>query len=106
MKIVKRPIDDILTKQLIEEINNEINKHIINKMFEIRHTLGDNKNYDKFKIITTDNNILPYNIKEFIQQQIDKEVEQGYIEFKIKNFNGTIITYHINLDDIHSITYI
>lgn len=106
MEITDRHIVDITIEQLTEEINNEINKHILNRMFEIRHTLGDNKNYDKFRIVTTGNDILPYNIKECIQQQIDKEVEQGYIETKIKDFYGTTLTHHINLDDIHSITYI
>jgi hypothetical protein len=106
MEIAKRSINDIINEQLVEEINNEINKHILNKMFEICHTLGDNKNYDKFKIIASGNNIIPYNVKEFIQRQIDKEVEQGYIECKIKNINKNIITYHIDLDDLYSITYI
>lgn len=78
----------------------EIEKEIL------KSSLGKYKNYDKYKIISTGDNIIPDNVQMFINNQISKEIEQGYIECKYKNQDGKIIYYQIPLDKLHSITYI
>lgn len=107
MEIVQRKPEDMTSEELIKQITDEINKHILD------HLLGRNtedskyqKYIDKFDIVTPGRNTIPYNVRLFIEKLIDKDIELGYIEHHFRTNEGKIIHYKIDLDDLHSITYI
>ena len=66
-----------------------------------------NKYCQKFKTIYIGyKEDIPCTIQYFINRQIDKEIEQGYIEHQYKKSNGQITKLNIGLNDLISITYI
>ena len=107
MEIVQRKPEDMTSEELIKQITDEINKHILD------HLLGRNtedskyqKYIDKFDIVTPCRNTIPYNVRAFIERHINKEIEEGCLLHSYKDDNGNIINSKIPLDDIHKATYI
>ena len=48
---------------------------------------------------------MPYNVRSFIERNIDKEIKEGYLSRSYKDANGNIVNSKISLDDIHKATY-
>ena len=106
MEITERNPQDIISEELIRQITEEINKHIIDSLFS-RYINSENyKKYrDKFDIIVMDEKIMPYNVRSLIERRINKEIEEGYLLSSYKDAKGNIVNSKISLDDIHKVTY-
>ena len=106
MEITERDTQDIISEELIRQITEEINKHIIDSFFG-RYVNSENyKKYrDKFDIIVMGEKTMPYNVRSFIERNIDKEIKEGYLSRSYKDANGNIVNSKISLDDIHKATY-
>ena len=106
MEITERNPQDIISEELIRQITEEINKHIIDSLFG-RYINSENyKKYrDKFDIIVMGEKTMPYNVRSFIERNIDKEIKEGYLSRSYKDANGNIVNSKISLDDIHKATY-
>ena len=106
MEITERNPQDIISEKLIRQITEEINKHIIDSLFS-RYINSENyKKYrDKFDIIVMGEKTMPYNVRSFIERNIDKEIKEGYLSRSYKDANGNIVNSKISLDDIHKATY-
>ena len=106
MKFAECNEQDKISEELIRQITEEINKHIIDSLFS-RYINSENyKKYrDKFDIIVMDEKIMPYNVRSFIERRINKEIEEGYLLSSYKDANGNIVNSKISLDDIHKATY-
>ena len=106
MEITERNPQDIISEELIRQITEEINKHIIDSLFGIDINSENYKKYrDKFDIIVMDEKIMPYNVRSFIERRINKEIEEGYLLSSYKDAKGNIVNSKISLDDIHKVTY-
>ena len=106
MEITERNPQDIISEELIRQITEEINKHIIDSLFS-RYINSENyKKYrDKFDIVVMGEKTTPYNVRSFIERRINKEIEEGYLLSSYKDANGNIVNSKISLDDIHKATY-
>ena len=106
MEITECNIQDIISEESIRQITEEINKHIIDSLFG-RYINSENyKKYrDKFDIIVMGEKTMPYNVRLFIERNIDKEIKEGYLSRSYKDANGNIVNSKISLDDIHKATY-
>ena len=106
MKFAECNEQDKISKELIRQITEEINKHIIDSLFG-RYINSENyKKYrDKFDIIVMGEKTMPYNVRSFIERNIDKEIKEGYLSHSYKDTNGNIVNSKISLDDIHKATY-
>ena len=106
MEITERNPQDIISEKLIRQITEEINKHIIDSLFGIDINSENYKKYrDKFDIIVMGEKTMPYNVRSFIERNIDKEIKEGYLSRSYKDANGNIVNSKISLDDIHKATY-
>jgi len=110
MDVSKRDPIDVISESWIEQITKEVNKSIIKKLkgqYSYYHNPENDKLYrDKYKIISSGDKEIPFNVYVKINELINKEISQGYIECKYKNQNGKIINYKISLDKLHSVSYI
>jgi len=108
MDVSKRDPIDVISESLIEQIAEEINKSIIEKLKGQYWWNSENdKLYrDKYQIISHGDKEIPFNVYVKINELINKEISQGYIECKYKNRNGKIIHYQIPLDKLHSVSFI
>ena len=110
MDIIKRDQIDVISESWIEQIAEEINKSIIEKLkgqYSYWCNSENDKLYrDKYKIISSGDKKIPFNVYVKINELINKEISQGYIECKYKNQNGKIIHYQILLDKLHSVSFI
>ena len=106
MEITECDTQNIISEELIRQITEEINKHIIDSLFG-RYINSENyKKYrDKFDIIVMGEKTMPYNVRSFIERNIDKEIKEGYLSRSYKDANGNIVNSKISLDDIHKATY-
>ena len=106
MEITECDTQNIISEELIRQITDEINKHIIDSLFG-RYINSENyKKYrDKFDIIVMGEKTMPYNVRLFIERNIDKEIKEGYLSRSYKDANGNIVNSKISLDDIHKATY-
>ena len=106
MKFAECNEQDKISEELIRQITEEINKHIIDSLFG-RYINSENyKKYrDKFDIIVMGEKTMPYNVRSFIERNIDKEIKEGYLSRSYKDANGNIVNSKISLDDIHKATY-
>ena len=106
MEITECDTQNIISEELIRQITEEINKHIIDSLFG-RYINSENyKKYrDKFDIIVMGEKTMPYNVRSFIERNIDKEIKEGYLSHSYKDANGNIVNSKISLDDIHKATY-
>ena len=106
MEITERNPQDIISEELTRQITEEINKHTIDSLFS-RYINSENyKKYrDKFDIIVMGEKTMPYNVRSFIERNIDKEIKEGYLSCSYKDANGNIVNSKISLDDIHKATY-
>ena len=106
MKFAEYNEQDKISEELIRQITEEINKHIIDSLFG-RYINSENyKKYrDKFDIIVMGEKTMPYNVRSFIERNIDKEIKEGYLSRSYKDANGNIVNSKISLDDIHKATY-
>ena len=106
MEITECDTQNIISEELIRQITEEINKHIIDSLFG-RYINSENyKKYrDKFDIIVMGEKTMPYNVRSFIERNIDKEIKEGYLSCSYKDANGNIVNSKISLDDIHKATY-
>ena len=106
MEITECDTQNIISEELIRQITEEINKHIIDSLFG-RYINSENyKKYrDKFDIIVMGEKTMPYNVRLFIERNIDKEIKEGYLSRSYKDANGNIVNSKISLDDIHKATY-
>ena len=106
MEITERDTQDIIFEELIRQITEEINKHIIDSLFS-RYINSENyKKYrDKFDIIVMREKTTPYNVRSLIERRINKEIEEGYLLSSYKDAKGNIVNSKISLDDIHKVTY-
>ena len=106
MEITECNIQDIISEESIRQITEEINKHIIDSFFGIDINSENYKKYrDKFDIIVMGEKTIPYNVRSFIERNIDKEIKEGYLSRSYKDANGNIVNSKISLDDIHKATY-
>lgn len=106
MEICKRKPEAIIEETMIEEITNEINKNIIERIrsnFPSYFWTPDNrKKYeDKFEVCIVGDNVMPYNVQHFIHELIEKDINAGKIIRDDEHYK-----YEISLDDIHKITYV
>lgn len=111
MEICKRDPEAEITESLIEELTDEINKHILENLknkFPYYYCEPDKrKKYeDKFDIKSTGDNPIPFNIQWFIHQKIEEDIHNGYIERTYKDDNGKLYTEKINLDELEKIIYV
>ena len=106
MKFTECNEQDKISEELIRQITEEINKHIIDSLFG-RYINSENyKKYrDKFDIIVMGEKAMPYNVRSFIERNIDKEIKEGYLSRSYKDAKGNIVNSKISLDDIHKATY-
>ena len=106
MEITECDTQNIISEELIRQITEEINKHIIDSLFG-RYINSENyKKYrDKFDIIVMGEKTMPYNVRSFIERNIDKEIKEGYLSCSYRDANGNIVNSKISLDDIHKATY-
>ena len=106
MEITECDTQNIISEELIRQITEEINKHIIDSLFG-RYINSENyKKYrDKFDIIVMGEKTMPYNVRSFIERNIDKDIKEGYLSRSYKDANGNIVNSKISLDDIHKATY-
>lgn len=106
MEITECDTQNIISEELIRQITEEINKHIIDSLFG-RYINSENyKKYRyKFDIIVMGEKTMPYNVRSFIERNIDKEIKEGYLSRSYKDANGNIVNSKISLDDIHKATY-
>ena len=106
MKFAECNEQDKISEELIRQITEEINKHTIDSLFS-RYINSENyKKYrDKFDIIVIGKKTMPYNVRSFIERNIDKEIKEGYLSRSYKDANGNIVNSKISLDDIHKATY-
>lgn len=107
MEITERDTQDIISEELIRQITEEINQHIIDSLFG-RYINSENyKKYrDKFDILVPGRQTMPYNVRAFIERHINKEIEEGCLLHSYKDDNGNVINSRIPLNDIHKATYI
>lgn len=106
MEICKRDPEAEITESLIEELTDEINKHILENIkskFPYYYWEPDKrKKYeDKFDIRIVGDNVMPYRIQHFIHGLIEEDIHTGRI-----TRNDDHYKYDISLDDIHKVTYI
>lgn len=107
MEITERDTQDIISEELIRQITDEINQHIIDRLFNRDVDSENYKKYrDKFDIIVMGRQTMPYNVRAFIERHINKEIEEGCLLTSYKDSDGHIIKSKISLDDIHKVTYI
>lgn len=107
MNIIKRDPIDVISENLVEQITEEINKYILKHQYSYWWNSENNKLYrDKYKIISSGDKEIPFNVYVKINELINKEINQGYIECKYKNQDGKIIYYQIPLDKLHLVSYI
>ena len=106
MEITECDTENIISEELIRQITEEINKHIIDSLFG-RYINSENyKKYrDKFDIIVMGEKTTPYNVRSLIERRINKEIEEGYLLISYKDAKGNIVNSKISLDDIHKVTY-
>ena len=106
MEITECDTQNIISEELIRQITEEINKHIIDSLFG-RYINSENyKKYrDKFDIVVMGEKTTPYNVRSLIERRINKELEEGYLLSSYKDANGNIVNSKISLDDIHKATY-
>ena len=106
MEITECDTQNIISEELIRQITEKINKHIIDSLFG-RYINSENyKKYrDKFDIIVMGEKTMPYNVRSFIERNINKEIKEGYLSRSYKDANGNIVNSKISLDDIHKATY-
>ena len=106
MEITECDTQNIISEELIKQITDEINKHIIDSLFG-RYINSENyKKYrDKFDIIVMGEKTMPYNVRSFIERNINKEIKEGYLSRSYKDANGNIVNSKISIDDIHKATY-
>ena len=91
----------------IQQINKEINQHIIDCLFGKDIDSENYKKYrDKFDIIVPGREIMPYNVRSFIEKHINEEIEEGCLLYSYKDDYGNIINSSIPLDNIHKVTYV
>ena len=106
MEITERDTQDIVSEELIRQITEEINKHIIDSLFGIYINSENYKKYrDKFDILVPGRQTIPYNVRAFIERHINKEIEEGCLLHSYKDDDGNVINSRIPLDDIHKVTY-
>ena len=106
MEICKRDPEAILEETMIEEITNEINKNIIERIrsnFPSYFWTPDNrKKYeDKFEVRIVGDNVMPYKVQHFIHELIEKDINAGKITRDDEHYK-----YEISLDDIHKVVYV
>jgi len=90
-----------------QQINKEINQHIIDYLFGKDIDSENYKKYrDKFDIIVQGREIMPYNVRSFVEKHINKEIEEGCLLHSYKDDYGNIINSSIPLDNIHKVTYV
>lgn len=107
MEITERNKQDIVSEELIKQITDEINQHIIDYLFDRDVDSENYKKYrDKFDIIVPGRQTMPYNVRVFIERHINKEIEEGCLLHSYKDDDGNVINSKIPLDDIHKATYI
>ena len=107
MEITECNIQDIISEELIRQITEEINKHIIDSLFGRDINSENYKKYrDKFDIVVPGRQTMPYNVRAFIERHINKEIEEGCLLHSYKDDNGNVINSRIPLNDIHKATYI
>ena len=109
MEIIERDTEDIIAEQMINELVEKINNEIIDYLFGRDIDSENYKKYrDKFDIIVPGREIMPYNVRAFIEKRINKEIEEGYLLHSYKDDDGNIINSNsrIPLDDIHIVRYI
>ena len=112
MEIVNRNTEDVIYKSLVDEIVDQINKSIIERIrsnFPYFYFNPENrKKYeDKFEVRVVGDNIIPYKVQHFIHEQIEKEINQGYIERNPDDEdNQKKWSYKIPLEEIHKVIYI
>lgn len=107
MEIIERDTEDIIAEQMINELTEKINDEIIDYLFGRDIDSENYKKYrDKFDIIVPGREIMPYNVRAFIEKHINKEIEEGCLLYSYKDDDGNIINGRIPLDDIHIIRYI
>ena len=106
MEICKRDPEAEITESFIEELTDEINKHILDSIKSkypyYYWELDKHKKYeDKFDIRIIGDNVMPYRIQHFIHGLIEEDIHNGRI-----TRNDDHYKYDISLDDIHKVTYI
>lgn len=111
MEIIDKEPEYIIPKELVEKITKKINQSIIDEIensYEYRNTENRKRYENKFQIIVAgNNNIIPYKVHHFIHKQIEKEIDQGYIEREENDeLNNKKWSYKISLNNIHMVTYI
>lgn len=107
MEIVNRDPQDIISEELIRQITNKINQHIIDSLFGRDVDSENYKKYrDKFDILVMGRQTMPYTVRAFIERHINKEIEEGCLSNSYKDNDGNVINNNIPLDDIHKVTYI
>ena len=107
MEITERDTQDIVSEELIRQITDEINQHIIDHLFGINVDSENYKKYrDKFDILVPGRQTMPYNVRAFIERHINKEIEEGCLLHSYKDDNGNVINSRIPLNDINKATYI
>lgn len=106
MEITERDPQDIISEELIKQITDEINKHIIDSLFGRDINSENYKKYrDKFDILVPGRQTMPYNVRAFIERHINKEIEEGCLLHSYKDDNGNVVNSKISLDYIHKATY-
>lgn len=106
MEICKRDPEAEITESWIEELTDEINKHILENIkskFPYYYWEPDKrKKYeDKFDIRIVGDNVMPYKVQHFIHSLIEEDIHNGRITRNDEHYQ-----YDISLDDIHKVTYI
>ena len=106
MEICKRDPEAEITESWIEELTDEINKHILENIkskFSYYYWEPDKrKKYeDKFDIRIVGDNVMPYRIQHFIHELIEEDIHNGRITRNDEHYQ-----YDISLDDIHKVVYI
>ena len=94
----------------IEQITEEINKKIIENLKKEYSYFDVEKNklyHDKFKIISSGDKTIPFEVYVKINHLINEDINRGFIKCKHKTKEGKYIYYDIiKLDKLHSISYI
>ena len=94
----------------IERITEEINKKIIENLKKEYSYFDVEKNklyQDKFKIISSGDKTIPFEVYVKINHLINEDINRGFIKCKHKTKEGKYIYYDIiKLDKLHSISYI
>lgn len=107
MEITECDTQDIIFEELIRQITDEINQHIIDYLFGKDVDSENYKKYrDKFDIVVPGRQTMPYNVRAFIERHINKEIEEGCLLHSYKDDYDNVINSRISLNDIHKATYI